>query len=226
MEGGGFFDYEQRTVSATLRYELSRRLRSGLRYGHAAIPTPEERPEAESTSHAAHLVLEGDILPRVQGELAVGYLSQTNPNVLEEGRRYRGLSLQGSLRRDLAPASWLRLSLNRTTYPSAYEANGFYVTTAGLAELTVPLPFYVSLRGGVGYHRNSYRVATASLGEPRQDRILTWSVGLGRSVTRRAFLRADYVRDRRDSNLDAFDRTSSSFVIQLGVSATEGSGGR
>jgi hypothetical protein len=36
-------------------------------------------------------------------------------------------------------------------------------------------------------------------------------------VTRHAFLRADYRRDRRDSNIDIFDSHSNALTMQLSV---------
>ena len=44
-----------------------------------------------------------------------------------------------------------------------------------------------------------------------------WTLGLGRPVTRHAFVRADYRRERRDSNIDAFDSHSNALTVQLGV---------
>jgi hypothetical protein len=41
-------------------------------------------------------------------------------------------------------------------------------------------------------------------------------VGIGRPVTRHAYLRIDYRKERRDSNIDAFDTRSEALIIQLG----------
>jgi hypothetical protein len=57
----------------------------------------------------------------------------------------------------------------------------------------------------------------AELGRPRRDRIFGWSAGLGRSITRWSFLRVDYRRDRRDSNLRSLESTADGFVAQLGL---------
>jgi hypothetical protein len=36
-------------------------------------------------------------------------------------------------------------------------------------------------------------------------------------VTRRAYVRADYRHERRDSNLDDFDVTIKGFLLQVGI---------
>ena len=51
----------------------------------------------------------------------------------------------------------------------------------------------------------------------RRDDILGWSVGVERNLGWRGFVRADYRRDRRDSNLPGYDITTSGFMIQLGL---------
>jgi hypothetical protein len=75
----------------------------------------------------------------------------------------------------------------------------------------------LSLSGGVGYHRNDYRTVASGLGAPRRDDVWAWFAGLGRPIGRWAFLRADYRRERRDSNLSAFDIESEAVIVQLGV---------
>jgi hypothetical protein len=73
------------------------------------------------------------------------------------------------------------------------------------------------LRAGVGHHRNRYTIQAAGLTVPRSDEIFGWTVGLGRSFGRWAYLRADYRRERRDSNVDALSNDTESLVVQLGV---------
>ena len=223
VEGDGFFDYEQRGVTTALGYELTPNLRAALEYGYDQIPAPDERIEPTAQAHSFHLRLDGEILPLLRGDLAFGYRDQENPNAGEGGRRYRGLSATGSLRREIGPASWITLRLTRATFPSGFGTNGFFVTSSGQVELTLPLPFYFSLRGGVGYHRNEYRVVISELGVPRRDRIVAWSAGLGRSFTRWSYLRADYLREERTSNVEAFNVDSDALVLQLGLGSFAGS---
>jgi len=55
------------------------------------------------------------------------------------------------------------------------------------------------------------------VGAPREDDIAGWTVGLSRSLTRYAFLRADYRVDRRTSNLPDIPNTTHSLFVQLGI---------
>ena len=217
-----FFDYDRRAFTAQLGYELAPNVRAGLGYTYDELPTAPDRPQAEFTAHSFHLDLEGDLAPRLTGDVSVGYRDQRNPQASVAGQRFRGIDLRAGLARTLGYASRLELRFVRGPYPSAFQQNGFFVTTAGEARLTVPLPLYFSLSGGVGYHRNAYELMVSELGEPREDSIFAWSVGLGRSVTRWAFLRVDYRRERRRSNLAAFDIDTDGLTIQLGVGSFGG----
>ena len=72
-------------------------------------------------------------------------------------------------------------------------------------------------RGSVGWLRNDYPNDASPIGVPRRDDILGFTVGLGREIGWRAWVRADYRRERRNSNLPGFDVTTDGFVVQLGV---------
>ena len=62
---------------------------------------------------------------------------------------------------------------------------------------------------------------------PRQTLARLWQVGSAifagtdwkSSIRRLGFIRADYQRQRRDSNVDAFDHTLHAFVVRLGLGA-------
>ena len=69
----------------------------------------------------------------------------------------------------------------------------------------------------VGWLRNDYPTDGPGLAEPRRDNIVGWSVGIGRDLGWRGFIRADYRRDRRTSNVQGYDVTTSGFMIQLGL---------
>ena len=119
-----------------------------------------------------------------------------------------------------------RLSLygGRGTYVSGFEDDAFYVASEVGLDLVVPLPASLALRGGATYHWNDYRTVAAGLSEPRADRIRGYAVGLGRPVTRWAFVRVDYRKEFRDSNLAEFDTDTSAFTAQVGLGAF-GAGG-
>lgn len=216
-EPAGFFGYDSRSARAGLDYDLGPEARAVLSYVFDRTPPPDERPEAESRAHSVQLAVKGEILPLLTGEVSVGYRDQHSPRAAEGGRRFRGAVLSASLRKQLSRASSLTLSAHRSTQLSAFEQNAFYVSTSTEAEVTLPLPLSFALKGGAGYYWNRYRTRASGLGEPREDGIFGWSIGLGRPVSRWAFLRADYRRERRDSNLDAFDNTTRALIVQLGI---------
>lgn len=216
-EPSGFFDYESRMLSAGLGMELTSRLHGSLSYVYDQVPSPAERPEAESRAHSAQLSLSGDLLPLLRGQLSVAFRDQTSPNAPLGGQRFRGLTLAGTLTRELGRSSSLGILLDRSTPVSGFEANGFYVTNSARANFTAPLPLGLFVDSGAGYHWNDYRTPAAELGRPRQDRIFGWYFGLRRPVSRWATLAATYRRDRRNSNLDEFDSVMEGLVLQLDV---------
>lgn len=80
----------------------------------------------------------------------------------------------------------------------------------------------VVLNGTVAVQWNRYAVPASGTGVPREDRLSAWSVGLGRSITGRAFLRVDYRRERRDSNIDPLDNRTGGLIVQLGADLSRG----
>jgi hypothetical protein len=212
----GFFDYDSRGVSGDLGREITPNLRVALGAAYNEIDAPT-RPQASMRSGSAQLQLNGDLAPLTRGSISLGWTRQENPQAPVGARRFDGLTANANIRKDLGYSSSVTLTAVRSTHPSAYGTDGFYVTTAGQLELTLPLPFAVSFQGGSGYHVNQYRVVTGDAGQPRKDQITYWSVGLGRAVGRWGFWRMDYRGERRNSNLDAFDNTVNTFTVRVGV---------
>lgn len=212
-----FFDHEQQAVSAQLGYEVRPALRAALGYAYTLIPLTVERPQAESHMHSTFGELRGEILPLTNGDVSVGYSSRTTPNAGPGGTRFTGLTAAGRLEKSFTPSSSFTLAGTRATRVSNFEQNAFYVTSAVEVILRAGLPWSLALQAGAGYHRNGYRTVASSIGAPRRDEIHGWTLGLGRPVTRHGFVRADYRRERRDSNIDAFDSRSNMLTAQLGV---------
>ena len=214
---GGFFDYDNRSFRAGLGYDVGSDLRATVSYAYERIPPSPDRAVVETTAHSLLGTLAGTIAPLTSGSLTVGYRSQTNPLASGESASFKGLALGGSLRRELGHSSALELQVNRTPEPSAYDTNAYYVTNSVIASLSVPAPWEVWARGSVGWLRNSYPNDAPGLGTPRRDDILGWTVGLGREIGWRTWARADYRRERRNSNLPGYDVTTDGFVVQVGV---------
>jgi hypothetical protein len=218
----GFFDYERRGLGSGLRYAVTPGLEARLVYAFEQVPAPAERPVAESRSHLASLVLEGELVPLVTGQVGLGYRHQTAPRAGDGGRRFSGLVGTARVVKEFSRSARLTFSGSRSTYVSSFEQNAFYVAREVGTELTLGLPASLALHGGATYHWNDYRTEAAAIGEPRADRLWGFAVGLGRPLTRWAFIRTDYRKEFRNSNLDPLDTETSAFTAQLGVGAFGG----
>jgi hypothetical protein len=214
---GGFFDYDTRAIRAGLGYDVGSDLRATVSYAFERIPPSPDRGLVESSAHTLLGTLAGTIAPLTSGSVTVGFRHQANPLAAGESASFSGVTLGGALRRELGRSSSVELQWNRATEPSAYDTNAYYVTNSLVASLSVPVPFEVWARGSVGFFRNGYPNDAPGLGAPRRDDIVGWTLGLGRQLGWRAWVRADYRRERRNSNLPGYDVTTNGFVVQLGV---------
>jgi len=147
----------------------------------------------------------------------VGFRSQTNPLASGKSASFQGMTLGGTLSRQIGHSSSVDLQFGRAVDPSAYDTNAYYVSNSLGAALSVPAPFEVWGRASVTWLRNDYPNDAPGLGAPRRDDILAWTVGLGRQLGWRSWVRADYRRERRDSNLPGLDLTTDGFILQLGA---------
>jgi hypothetical protein len=215
QEESTFFDYDTRMASAGFGFELTPNLKAIASYVYDAVPRPDERPEAEATAHSGQFTLTGDILPLLTGEVSVGYRSQDSPNAGLGGTSYSGLTLSAALTRHIGREALFSVYASRSTPPSAYEENAFYVSSGLQGTLQVPMPAQFQLRGGLGYQWNDYRTVASEIGQPREDRILGWYVGLRRPVVRNLFLSGAYRSEDRTSNVDTFDTDADGFYFQL-----------
>ena len=215
QEESTFFDYDTRMASAGFGFELTPNLKAIASYVYDEVPRPDERPEAEATAHSGQFTLAGDILPLLTGEVSVGYRSQDSPNAGPGGTSYSGLTLGAALTRQIGREALFSVYASRSTPPSAYEENAFYVSTGLQGTLQVPMPAQFQLRGGLGYQWNDYRTVASEIGAPREDRILGWYVGVRRPVLTNLFLSGAYRSEDRTSNVDTFDTDSDGFYFQL-----------
>lgn len=215
----GFISHDTWRATAGLRYELSPNAHASLVYAYERVPEPEDRPQAASRAQGGLLTLEGELAALLNLALSVGYQSQENPQAGAGGRDYRGVTVDGRIRKEFSRASSLTLAMSRDTQVSAFEDNGFYVSTAVRAEVGLPLPFSVALRGGAEHRWNDYKTTASEIGERRADRLFGWTLGLGRPLTRWSYVRADYRHDRRRSNLSRLATDLDGFTIQIGFGA-------
>jgi hypothetical protein len=215
--GAGFFDNDSRTFRAGLGYDLRSDLRATVSYEYDRIPPAPERPVVESSAHNVLAAFQGQITPLTSGSLTVGFRHQSNPHAIGGGGTFNGVTVGGALRRQLGFRSTLALELRRSTEPSGFEENAYYVTNQVTASLDVPAPFDLWARGSVGFLRNDYPTAASSTGVPRRDDIWAWTAGMGRQLGWRTWIRADYRRETRRSSVPGYDVTTDGFVVQLGI---------
>ena len=214
---GGFFDYDTRTLRAGLGYDVGSDLRATVSYAYERIPPSPDRPIVETSAHGVLGTLAGTVAPLTTGSVSVGFRRQTNPLATGASASFDGFILNGSLRRELGHSSSVELLFTRAVDPSSYDTNAYYTNNSLVAALAVPAPFEFWARGSVGFLRNNYPNDAPGLDVPRRDDILGWTVGLGRQIGWRSWVRADYRRERRNSNLPGLDVTTDGFVVQLGV---------
>ena len=223
-EPAAFFDHVQNTVSATGGYELGPSVRANAGYSYSRIPFTAERPEAESQMHTVFAGIRGEVLPLTTGDLTFGYSTRTSPRAAAGGVRYSGVTAAARLEKSFTPSTSLTLAGGQATHESAFEGNAFYVARSISLALQAGLPASLSLQAAVGHHRNKYQTVAEQIGVPRSDVIRGFTVGLGRAVSRHAFVRVDYRWEKRESNLEAFDSRSDGLTLQIGLNAFDGAG--
>ncbi len=213
----GFLDYDSRALRAGLGYDLGGDLRAVVSYSFDSVPPAANRAIAETSAHSLVGTLSGQIGPLMSGSLSLALRDQRSPLASGESRSFRGLTLGANLRRDLGHASSLELTLGRATQLSAFETNSYYLSNSATLTLTLPLPFQLSARASLSGLRNDYPNDAEAISAPRRDQAVGFAVGLGRQLGWRTSLRADYRREKRDSNLPGYDVTTDGFVVQLAV---------
>ena len=199
--GSAYFSNVREMVSFGPRYEVGAASYLTLRYELERIPPPAVRPIVESHAQSLVLGFDGEIGTSLRASMNAGYRSQRHPRAVAPGSRFEGITLSAALKRDFANGGQLALGGGRTPYPSAFEANAFYVANGVNGSLVLPAfaGFWLSL--AVRQQWNDYRVRATGLAVPRDDSLFGWSAGLARHVTRFASLRVDYHQDRRESNI-------------------------
>ena len=217
-----FFDYDFRTLNASVQRGLGATRSLGLLFTVHDAPSQPERKQVEGRGYTYGVSLEGEIASLTTGRIQLGYRTQTNPNAGPGGQEYQDFMYGAQLVREISEDTAIGIGADRKLYLSAYEENGFYVMDMLRAEFTTRLPLAVFFRGSGGYQTNRYETSpqiSESTGESvlRKDKMLLWSLSLTRTLTEWAFLRFDYVGDKRDSNLDRFDIKSRSLSFQIGL---------
>ena len=217
-----FFDYKTRVLNASLRRDVGNNKMLSLLFGVHDTPPQTERAQIEGRGYTYGAQLEGDIAFLTTGRLMFGYRTQKNPKAGAGGQDYSDLTYGAQLLRSIGESTRVGFLADRRLYLSAYEQNGFYVADTLRADLSTRLPGAFFLIANVGQQSNKYKASpqisgTSGASVLRNDKLRSWSVGLSRSVTTWAFLRANYTSEKRDSNLDRFDINTRSLTFELGI---------
>jgi hypothetical protein len=221
-EDSGFFSYEQRRFSTGLEFFVTDLVRFRLGYDREHTPPSDERPLIESTSNRIAMRLSGELGALLQSEIDVGYMTKRAPRDANE--RFDGLTFGLRLAKDFSRGARLALDAGRATHVSGFEQNAFYLSNSLSTTLDLRLPREFTARGGLGYRRNTYLDSSAFIGRPRRDNIFSWTIGLARPVTNWSYIRVDYTREERDSNIDGLDSWSRTLLLQLGLTPFAGGG--
>jgi|CXWL01.1.fsa_nt_gi hypothetical protein len=217
-----FFDYKTRVLNASLRRDVGSGKMLSLLFGVHDTPRQTERAQIEGRGYTYGGQLEGDIAFLTTGRLMFGYRTQKNPKAGAGGQDYGDLTYGAQLVRSIGEGTRVGFAADRNLRLSAYEDNGFYVTDSLRADMSTRLPWAFFVIANVGQQSNKYKASPQFSGATgdavlRNDKLRIWSVGLSRSVTRWAFLRANYTAEKRDSNLDRFDINTRSLTFELGI---------
>lgn len=220
-EGSAFFDHSRRTGTVKLLREVRPSLNAGVAYDIEVVPPPSSRPEAESRSHGIGLTLQGELAPLLDARLAASYRRLDAPHAPDGGRAFAGLTFSGILTREVGLHHRVSIGGSRSTHTSAFERNAFFVATGVQAEVDTHVPFEIALRGTVGHQWNEYRLPSRETGLPREDRILGWSVGAGRALTRWLQVRVDRAVERRRSNVPSLNLDATGWTVQATLGLPE-----
>ncbi len=217
-----FFDYNTQSLNASLRRDLGESRQLSLVFQIHDTPAQPERAQIEGRGYTYAASVDGEIAALTTGRILFGYRTQKSPNAGEGGQDYQGIAFGAQLVRELPGDTALGVDVNRQLYLSAYENNGFYVADTLRGDFNTRLPLALFLRASAGLQSNNYKTSpqvSETTGDLvlRQDRITYWTLGVTRSITEWAFLRFDYISERRDSNLNRFDINSRALTFQLGL---------
>ena len=222
QQQAGFFDYDTRTLRAGLGYDMGSDLRATVSYAYERHPAlARTGPSSRSTAHGVIGTLAGTDRGRSPpARSTVGFRHQTNPLATGESASFDGFTLGGSLRRELGHSSSRRAAVqprDATLGPTTRTpttSNNSVVAVAQRARAVRGLGCAAS----VGCLRNDYPndAPGARRAPPRRHPRLERRASGGSSAGA-ACVRADYRRERRDSNVPGYDVTTDGFVVQLGA---------
>ena len=114
----GFFDYDNQALRAGLGYDIGTRFAGhASSYVYERLPPSPDRAIVETSAHDLVGSLAGEICPAHLASLSVGLRQQDNPQAAGESASWNGLTLLGSLRRDLGHSTVVEIQAVRSSEP-------------------------------------------------------------------------------------------------------------
>jgi hypothetical protein len=210
-----FFDYDTRALEGTFLYDLSPVLSLTGAYVREVTPEPRDRPMAGSVADLFLVGLRGELTPMLRGEIRGGYSKERFEHA-SLPQNFSGFVAEASLTRDIGMESALIAFAGRRTSPSAFEQNGYYLSSYGRLQFNSPFAenFRLTLTGAL--FRNDYPVADAD-GIFRTDDLVSAGAGVAYFFNPLAFLSVDYRHDRRSSNIELFSYRSNAVQMMVGL---------
>ncbi len=208
----GFYNYTDKIAGIDFLYHLSPLTTVFGEYQRNTRPEPTARPEAALKSDAFLAGIRGEITPMMTGTIRAGYSSQESgisPDVLY----FKGLVADVDLVYRLGEQAALSGLVGRANHPSYFESNGYYTSDYVNARFVTPIWRELRLTVRGAFIGNDYPLPAAEIGVPRADSIKNASIGILYNFKGQAFLQADFLHERRDSNLENY--TYRNNVLQL-----------
>ncbi len=199
----GFYNYTDKTAGIDLLYYLSPLTTVFGEFQRLVRPEPIARPEATLKADAFLAGIRGEITPMMTGTMRAGYSSQeygVSPDVLY----FKGLVADAELVYRLGEQAALSGRVGRTNNPSYFESNGYYTSNYANVRFVTPIWRELRLTARGAFIGNDYPLPALDLGVPRADNIKNGSIGIVYYFTRQTFLQADFLHERRDSNLENY----------------------
>jgi hypothetical protein len=209
-----FFDYQTRGFGGAVLYDLSPLTSLLGEYIHTDTPEPLERPQAASVADMFLVGLRGELTPMLRGQIRAGYSTQRF-ELASVPQNYGGFVADLTLTRDFGEMAALTAIAGRRTNPSAFDENGYYVSSYGRVQFITPFArnFRLTLSGAL--FLNGYPVPDAD-GVFRDDDIFSTGAGLAYFFTPLTYLSVDYRHDQRNSNIDLFSYRSNAVQLMVG----------
>lgn len=213
--GSQYFDNDQWWARAAVRRDLGgdRTLAAFYRLGW----TNKAPDRLVAVNDVRELGLEwtGELRPEWPLTLTVARQTRFHEYAPGESENFSGVVAQGTISH---PFSWLTVALQgqRSTYLSAFEDNGYYVSQGGRLEFSGGLPLRLRFVLAGGLQRNDYPLEAAAIGVPRRDDVRSFAVGLSRNVGDSLFIRLDYQIEQRISNIPGYSNRTGGFMFGVG----------